>query len=387
MNLATVNKLVKLASIHANNAVEYDKNKEYEYAIEEYIKAAEILNRLIKVTDIPAQEIAWEKRAKEYTARAKKLKTPQKETEEHKSTEKNTLKELNCTEVGDFFDPDKNKLSYDSLAGMSDVKAILQKAINWPLKYPKKMEEHGISATKGILFVGPPGCGKTFLVKCAAGEYKISLLVASPSVVYDKYVGETPKAIKRIFKCGSKLAPSIIFIDEVDKLLPDPSRNSSGTPAGDQALSTFQQEMDGAASGEGYVVIMATNDPENIHPALTRTGRVSYRILINPPDEETRAVLFKLHLKAPKITLETDVNYEELAKQSEPIEGWYYSASDIAEICRRAKEKRFEEVIKTDNDDLPMSNALIQRGLKKVKRSISPKLMARYKKWADNYES
>ncbi len=386
VNIELMNKLVKEASVHANWAVEHDKKGEVEEAIDDYVEAAELLLRLIKLTDIQTQKRSWKKRANEYISRANTLEKNIKGKRTGTSRDA-SLEDLDCTEVGDYFNPSKNPLDYENLAGMEGVKTILQKAINWPLKYPKKMVEHGISATKGILLVGPPGCGKTFLVKCAAGEFDISLLVASPSAVYDKYVGETPKAIKRIFDCGQKLAPSIIFIDEVDKLLPDPSRITSSSQVGNQALSTFQQEMDGAQSGEGFVVIMATNDPENIHPALTRTGRVSYRLLISPPDEETRAVLFKLYLKAPKINLGSNIDFKTLAKKSAPRDGWYYSAADIAEVCRRAKEKRFEDVLKSNNDDLPMKMALIERALSRIKRSISPQMMERYEKWAKNYES
>ena len=384
MSYETINKFVRLASQHATNAVELERKNEFERAIEEYIRAAEILMELIKVAKRSPEREGWERRAEEYVDRAKKLKTIEKESE---STGIKSLKDVDCSNVGDFYDPKKNKLNFSKLAGLDQVKEILKKAIEWSLKYPEKMEEHGLESTKGILLVGPPGCGKTYLVKCAAGEFKIMLLVASPSSTFNKYVGETPKAVKKIFTCGAKLAPSIIFVDEVDKLLPDPARSSDSSGVGGQALSTFQQEMDGAQSGEGFVVIMATNDPENLHPALTRTGRVSYRILVPPPDDKGRVAIFKIHLKAPKLKLALDINFDKLSEITAPEKGWYYSGSDIEEMCRRAKEKRFELVIKSNDDNIPLDFKIIQEAVKSVKRSISPKLLERYTRWAKDFET
>ncbi|MHA1798536.1 MAG: AAA family ATPase [Candidatus Helarchaeota archaeon] len=384
MSYETINKFVRLASQHATNAVEFERKNDYEKAIDEYISAAEILMELIKFAKRSPEKEGWEKRAEGYINRAKELKEGLKESV---SSGRKELKDVDCRNVGDFYDPEKNKMDFSKLAGLDEVKKILRKAIEWSLKYPQKMEEHGLEATKGILLVGPPGCGKTYLVKCAAGEFKIMLLVASPSSTFNKYVGETPKAVKKIFKCGEKLAPSIIFVDEVDKLLPDPSRTSDSSGVGGQALSTFQQEMDGAVSGEGFVVIMATNDPENLHPALTRTGRVSYRILVPPPDDKGRAAIFKIHLKAPKLKLSKDINFKKLSEMTAPKDGWYYSGSDLEEICRRAKEKRFELIIKTNNDDLLLDNEILIEALKSVKRSISPKQMERYTRWAKDFET
>ena len=382
MSYETINKFVKLASQHASKAVELEQS-DIKKAIEEYISAAEILMELIKVAKRSPERPGWERRAEGYIERAKELKKGVKEA----AGGRKELKDINCQDVGDFYDPKKNKFNFEKLAGLNDVKKILKKAIQWSLKYPEKMEQHGLEATKGILLVGPPGCGKTYLVKCAAGEFGIMLIVASPSSTFNKYVGETPKAIKKIFKCGEKLAPSIIFVDEVDKLLPDPARTSDSSGVGGQALSTFQQEMDGAVSGEGFVVIMATNDPEGLHPALTRTGRVSYRLLVPPPDDEGRAAIFKIHLKAPKLVLGEGIDFKKLSELTAPHDGWYYSGSDIEEICRRAKEKRFEEIIKTDNDELPLDYKMIEDALKSLKRSISPQLLARYTRWAKDFES
>ncbi|NVM03782.1 MAG: ATP-binding protein [Candidatus Helarchaeota archaeon] len=320
------------------------------------------------------------------------LKGYEKKLEGRKEVSIETIKEgtsvstEECAEVGERVDPETNKLDFSKLAGMEKIKKILRRTIEWSLKEKEKMEEHGLEPTKGILLVGPPGCGKTYLVKCAAGEFKIRLLIASPASTFNKYVGETPKAVRKVFQCGEKLTPSIIFVDEIDKLLPDPSRSSDSSGVTGQALSTFQQEMDGAQSGTGFIVMMATNDPELLHPALSRTGRVSYRLYIPPPDKPTRAAVFRINLDAPKLILDPEVkNFDLLADLTAPQDGWYYASSDIEEICRRAKEKRFEMIIESGNEEIPLTLDMLKDAIQSLKPSISPKQHKRYEKWANEF--
>jgi SpoVK/Ycf46/Vps4 family AAA+-type ATPase len=182
------------------------------------------------------------------------------------------------------------------------------------------------------------------------------------------------------------MTPSIIFVDEIDKLLPDPSRSSDSSGVTGQALSTFQQEMDGAQSGTGFIVMMATNDPELLHPALSRTGRVSYRLYIPPPDKPTMAAVFRINLEAPKLVLDPEVkNFDLLADLTAPKDGWYYASSDIEEMCRRAKEKRFEMIIESGNEKLPLTLDMLKEAIKSLKPSISPKQNKRYEKWANEF--
>ncbi|MHC1591010.1 MAG: AAA family ATPase [Candidatus Helarchaeales archaeon] len=390
MSHETIIKFLNKANDLNMKAQKMERVGDFDAAKDLYIEAAEVLNALVRIAPKSPQVESWLSTAEKYLGRARSIADGTIfESATEKRMKSKELADIDCDSVGERFDPERNDLNFEKLAGLKEVKEILRRAIEWSLKYPEKMEEHGLEATKGILLVGPPGCGKTYLVKCTAGEFGVRLLIASPATTYNKYVGETSKAIKKIFQCGAKLSPSIIFIDEIDKLLPDPSRTSDSSGVGGQALSTFQQEMDGAQSGTGFIVLMATNDPELLHPALARTGRVSYRIYVPPPDDETRAAIFKIHLKAKKLVLAGDVDFKHLAELTAPVNGWYYSGSDIEEICRRAKEKRFAQIIASENqdDNLPLTLEMIQDAITTVKRSISPELISRYEKWSSKYAS
>jgi len=390
MSHETIMKFLNKANELNLQAQQMEKMGSYELAKNIYIEAAEVLNQLAKIAPKSPQLSSWLATAEKYIKRAQAIAdgTVFEENEAIK-VKGGDLSKVDCGSVGERYDPENNKLNFEKLAGLKKIKDILHRAIEWSLKYPEKMQEHGLESTKGILLVGPPGCGKTYLVKCTAGEFGVKLLIASPATTYNKYVGETSKAVKKIFQCGAKLAPSIVFIDEIDKLLPDPSRTSDSSGVGGQALSTFQQEMDGAQSGTGFIVLMATNDPELLHPALARTGRVSYRIYVPPPDEETRAAIFKIHLTAKKLVLSEEINFEHLAELTKPEDGWYYSGSDIEEMCRRAKENRFGKIIASDEqkDDLPLTLEMIHEAISSVKRSISPRMIQRYESWASKNAS
>ncbi len=383
MSYQFIDKLFNKAKNMAARAEDLENKGNFPEAYKEYLEAAETFIRLAKTAPQSPFRNQWLNNAEDLKNRAKEIKDKKKE---EVLKEGPAISEKDCEGVGERVDPETNKLNYSKLAGMESIKKILRRTIEWSLKYPEKMNEHGLEPTKGILLVGPPGCGKTYLVKCAAGEFKIKLLIASPASTFNKYVGETPKAVRQVFLCGEKLKPSIIFIDEIDKLLPDPSRASDSSGVTGQALSTFQQEMDGAQSGTGFIVMMATNDPELLHPALSRTGRVSYRLYIPPPDEPTRAAVFKINLDAPKLVLEEEIkNFELLADLTAPQDGWYYASSDIEEMCRRAKEKRFQSVIETDDDQIPLTLEVLEEAINSLKPSISPEQIKRYEKWAGEY--
>lgn len=307
-----------------------------------------------------------------------KIKAPQAPKRE--KAEKRRLK-LPEECPSDLIYADIPDITFSDVAGMADVKQELRESVEWQLKYPDVLKKLNLKPLKGILLYGPPGTGKTYLVKAAAGEFKIPIIIADPASIMSKYVGEAEKIVKKIFECARKLAPCIVFVDEVDKILP---LHTSGSDAPKRVEAQFLQEMDGVKSGEGAIVIFATNEPWNISPALIRPGRVDRLIYVGPPDDEMRKELFKIHLK--NVPLADDVSFEKLAELTKPNEEGYYSASGIAQICNEAKKELMRRLTKTGEMGV-LTLEDLKKAIERVPRSISRKMIDQYKNWGLKYAS
>ncbi|MCD6484910.1 MAG: AAA family ATPase [Candidatus Odinarchaeota archaeon] len=276
--------------------------------------------------------------------------------------------------------PERPPYTFKDLAGLEEVKRDLVESIEWPIKYPEKLKKLGIKPISGVLLFGPPGCGKTFLVKCAAGEFGLMLLSASPGAILSKYVGESEKLVGHMFRCAAAMSPSIIFVDEVDKLLPAQTTSSD---APKRVEAQFLQEMDGVASGSGFIVIMATNEPWNINPALIRPGRVDRIIYVPPPDKAVRRKLFELYLK--NITMD-GVSIDDLVKATEPDKTGYYSSSGIKALCDDMKRTIFRRWVEK-NEEVPLTKDIVKDALRRVRRSITHDQIKSYTDWAKKFAS
>ena len=296
---------------------------------------------------------------------------PEKETVERRKIKvpQECMKEFLVTELPTF--------TFKDLAGLEEVKKEIRESIEWQIKYPEKLKKLGIEPLKGVLLYGPPGCGKTFLVKCASGEFKIPLISADPAAIMSKYVGESEKIVKQIFTCAIKMSPAIIFVDEVDKLLPKVTTSSD---APKRVEAQFLQEMDGVRSGKGFITVFATNEPWNISPALFRPGRVDRIIYVPPPDNEARRRLFELYLR--NVDLASDVDINELVKLTSPNSQGYYSSSGIKAICDEAK-RELMRIWTQKGVEVPLNRKMIIEAMRKTPRSITHSMVQQYKKWAD----
>jgi transitional endoplasmic reticulum ATPase len=227
------------------------------------------------------------------------------------------------------------EVHWSDIGGLEEVKQELRESIEWPMKYPHVFEKMGIEPPKGILLFGPPGTGKTLLAKAVATESGANFIALRGPEVLSKWVGESEKAIRQIFRRARMVAPAVVFFDEIDSIAGIRGSDPSGVI--DRIVNQLLTELDGIQPLRRVVVIAATNRPDLLDPALLRPGRFDKLIYVPPPDYKARLEIFKVHTK--KLPLSEDVNLEELARRTEG-----YTGADIAAICKEASMLALREV-------------------------------------------
>lgn len=221
-------------------------------------------------------------------------------------------------------------VKWKDVGGLGDVKEKLKETVEWPLKYPDSFEKLGIKPPKGLLLYGPPGTGKTLLARAVANESNANFISVKGPGLLSKWVGESEKHMREVFKKAKQASPSIIFFDEIDALAKmRGSRGGGGSEVGNRVVSQLLGEMSGLEELHDVVVIAATNRPDIIDPALLRPGRFDRQILVPEPDEEARERIFEIHTES--MPLDKKVNLKKLAKKTEG-----YSGADIEAVCREA---------------------------------------------------
>ncbi len=261
------------------------------------------------------------------------------------------------------------EVRWDDIGGLDDVKQQLREALEWPLKKPEVFEKMGIRPPRGILLYGPPGCGKTLLAKAVATESGANFIAVKGPEILSKWVGESEKAIREIFKKARTYAPAVIFIDEVDAVAP--TRATVGdTHVMERIVSQLLTEMDGIHMLKNVVIIGATNRPDLVDPALLRPGRFEKLIYVPPPDFKSRLEILKVHTR--NVPLADDVDLEEIARKTEG-----YSGADLEALVREAALQALRENINTDK--VAMDHFM--KALQKVKPSISQNFVRFYEEW------
>ncbi|HLI09776.1 MAG TPA: CDC48 family AAA ATPase [Ktedonobacteraceae bacterium] len=222
-----------------------------------------------------------------------------------------------------------SETSWDDIGGLSKPKATLTEAVEWPLRYPEIYSNAKVEPPRGVLLAGPPGSGKTLIARALANQCEASFISIKGPELLSKWVGESEKGIREIFRRAKQAAPCIVFFDEIDALAPRRSGGEIDGQVGNRVIAQLLTEMDGIEGREGVIVLAATNRPELIDPALLRPGRFDMVVELDYPNEEERRAIFAVHTRgrplAPEITM------EELAALTPGRSG-----ADIEAICRRA---------------------------------------------------
>ena len=250
-------------------------------------------------------------------------------------------------------------IKWEDIGGLEGVKEELREAIEWPLKYPELFAQMNAVPPKGLLLYGPPGTGKTLLAKAAANESEANFISVKGPELLNKFVGESEKAVREIFRKARQASPCIIFFDEVDSVAPVRGSSTGDSNVTERVISQFLTEMDGLEELRNVVIIAATNRPDIVDPALLRPGRFDRMLLVPPPDLEARKQIFRIHTK--KTPLAEDVKPDEFARKTEG-----YTGADIASICNTAVMLSIKEHIGKAKDAEDAKKRA--KGLKVAKR-------------------
>ena len=221
------------------------------------------------------------------------------------------------------------QVHWSEVGGLKQVKQELMESVEWPLKKPEVFKKMGIKPPRGILLFGPPGCGKTLLARAVATESEANFISIKGPEVFSKWVGESEKAIREVFRKGRTAAPAIIFFDELDAIVPKRGLGYSDSGASERVISQLLTEIDGIETLQNVLVIAATNRPDILDPAVLRPGRFDRLIYVPAPDVDSLKEIFKIH--SHDMPLSRDVDVEDLARK-----GQGYSGADIEAICREA---------------------------------------------------
>ncbi len=257
---------------------------------------------------------------------------------------------------------------WSDIGGLEGVKEHLIEAVEWPMKQPEIFKRLSIKPPKGILLYGPPGCGKTLLARAVATESDANFISIKGPEVFSKWVGESEKAIREVFRKARMAAPAVIFFDEMDSLTPLRGSGTGDSGVSERVISQLLTEMDGIVTLEDIVVIAATNRPDMVDSAVLRPGRFDRLIYVGEPDEKSRLQIFKIYTK--EMPLAKDVDLGQLANLTK-----YYSGADIESLCREAamhtlrRDKTSQEVTMKDFQD----------AIKEVGPSVTPDMEKWYK--------
>jgi transitional endoplasmic reticulum ATPase len=278
------------------------------------------------------------------------------------------------------------EVRWEDIGGLKEVKQELQQAVEWPLKYPEIFSHAKANPPRGILLFGPPGTGKTLLAKAVATESEANFISVKGPELLSKWVGESERAVREVFRKARTAAPAIIFFDEIDAIAPVRGGGYGDSHVTERVISQLLTELDGIEELKNVVVIAATNRPDIVDPALLRPGRFDRLIYVPIPDEEARKEILKIHLKGKPLASDVDINT--IARETEG-----YTGADLAAVANTATMIAIQEYLakhgsseeaKKKVEELKISMKHLREVLKKVKPPSKTELKI-YEEFAKRY--
>merc|ERR1711934_1205563 len=286
-------------------------------------------------------------------------------------------------------------VSWDDIGGLIDTKRELQELVQYPVEHPEKFLKFGMTPSKGVLFYGPPGCGKTLLAKAIANECQANFISIKGPELLTMWFGESEANVRDIFDKARSAAPCVLFFDELDSIAKQRGGSQGdGGGAGDRVMNQLLTEMDGVGAKKNVFIIGATNRPDIIDPALMRPGRLDQLIYIPMPDYESRLSVLKAVLRNTPMSKDVDIAY--VAAQTEKFTG-----ADLTEICQRAAKLGIREAIQRDmeremirtEDDMEEEDSEpellpkhFEEAVRQARRSVSDRDLAQYSSFAQNLQ-
>lgn len=276
-------------------------------------------------------------------------------------------------------------VKWEDIGGLERVKQELKEVVEWPLKYSELFSQLNTTPPRGIILFGSPGTGKTMLAKAVANESEANFISIKGPELLSKWVGESEKAVREIFRKAKQAAPCMIFLDEIDSIAPVRGMGYDSHVT-KRVVSQLLTEMDGLEELKDVVVLAATNRPDLVDPALLRPGRLDRLIYIQVPDEEARQEIFKVHLRGKP--LGEDVTVEELAKMTDT-----YVGADIAAIVREAVMAALREFLASGITEEHLSEAIknilvtkrhFEAAIKVVKPTLTPEAQEEFEEKAED---
>ncbi|XAN39576.1 AAA family ATPase [Micromonospora schwarzwaldensis] len=261
-------------------------------------------------------------------------------------------------------------VTLDDVGGLHEVKQTLTESVLWPLTYPDTFARLGVTPPRGVLLYGPPGCGKTYLVTALAGSGRANVLSVKGAELLSKWVGESERAVRELFRRAREAAPTLLFLDEVDALAPVRGQATDGGTT-DRVVAALLTELDGVEALRNVVVVGATNRPELVDPALLRPGRLERLVYVPPPDGSARAEI--LRATARDVPLAPDVDLDALGAE---LAG--FSAADCAALIREAALAAMRESLTATT----VTASHVESARARVRPSLDPTQLAHLESYA-----